>query len=120
MRILADSNVQKSTVTALRSAGHDVVWVMEREVDPGDRAVLEEALRARRVVITADKGFGRLVVVEKRSHAGLMLLDETPSVGTQGRIVLRCLERHETELAGGAFLKVAADGRVRRHRAKSS
>jgi predicted nuclease of predicted toxin-antitoxin system len=119
MRIVADSNIQKSTVVALRGDGHDVVWVMERVKDPGDRAILEEAVRTKRVVITADKGFGQLVFREKRPHAGVMLLDETPTVGAQSRNVLRCIGRFGAELEEGAFLRVAADGRVRR-RSKAS
>lgn len=85
MRIVADSNIQKSTVVALRGDGHDVVWVMERVKDPGDRAILEEAAKTQRVVITAAP---------------------------------RCIERFGAELEAGAFLKVGADGRVRR-RSKS-
>jgi predicted nuclease of predicted toxin-antitoxin system len=118
MRILADSNIQRSTVNSLRREGHDVVWVMERDVDPGDKAILEEAVRADRVVITADKGFGRLVTLEKRPHAGLILVDETPTVGAQSSIVLKCLQRFEDDLGAGAFLRLAADGRVRRQKPK--
>lgn len=43
MRLLADSNIAKVTVLALRAAGHDVVWSGSREVDPGDEALLAEA-----------------------------------------------------------------------------
>lgn len=43
MRFLADSNIQKTTVLDLRADGHDVLWVMERTADPGDRAILREA-----------------------------------------------------------------------------
>lgn len=114
MRILADSNIQKSTVLGLRSDGHDVVWVMERSRDPGDSAVLDESVRARRILITVDKGFGRLVNLEGQPHHGLLLLDETPALSAQLAIVRRCLERQGADLDGGAFFRVTADGRVRR------
>jgi predicted nuclease of predicted toxin-antitoxin system len=116
MRILADSNIQRSTVLELRSNEHDVVWVMERDIDPGDRAILNEAVRTRRVVITADKGFGRLVVMEKRPHAGLILLDETPAIGVQADLVRRCIERYANDLAEAVFIRVTADGRMRRQK----
>ncbi|MBL9095718.1 MAG: DUF5615 family PIN-like protein [Alphaproteobacteria bacterium] len=119
MRILADSNVQKSTVVALRLDGHDVAWVMERESDPGDRAILEEAFRSRRVLVTVDKGFGRLVVAERRSHAGLVLLDETKRPGAQAEIVRGCIEKFEADLVSGAFFRVSADGRARRQRRRT-
>ena len=119
MRFLADSNVQKSTVLALREDGHDVLWVMERRVDPGDRAILAEARRAGRIVITVDKGFGRLVVAERRAHAGVVLLDETPKPGVQAMIVRSCLDKYGDDLVEAPLLlRVSADGRVRRFKSR--
>ena len=47
MRILADENIEDQTVTALRDAGHDVLWVREerpRTPDPDpERAGMGDA-----------------------------------------------------------------------------
>lgn len=118
MRIIADSNIQMSTVVALRADGHDVVWIMEREVDPGDKAILAEAFRSGRLVITLDKDFGKLAVADKLPHCGLVLLDETLTLSVQKTNVRRCLERYSKELESGAFLRVTSDGRVRRQKRK--
>ncbi len=61
MRFLADEDVPKAIVHALRAAGHDVAWV--RETSPGirDEAVLASALAEKRVLLTFDKDFGELV-----------------------------------------------------------
>jgi predicted nuclease of predicted toxin-antitoxin system len=66
MRILADVNVSKATVEALRSAGHDVLWALERLAAESDFAILSVAQHEVRTVLTNDKDFGHLAV-----HAGL-------------------------------------------------
>lgn len=60
MHFLADENVPRPAVAALRAAGHDVLWI--KEVMPGaeDHVVLDLAQRERRVVVTADTDFGEL------------------------------------------------------------
>ena len=114
LRLIADSNIQRSTVVALRADEHDVIWIMERRVDPGDEVILAEAHKSKRIVISVDRDFGRLVFAEKLPHCGVVLLDETPRAGVQLQIVQRCLRNYGEELLAGAFLRVAADGRVRR------
>ena len=43
MRILANENVPGPVVTALRAAGHDVLWVKESMTGAKDRDVLARA-----------------------------------------------------------------------------
>lgn len=61
MRFLADEDVPRAIVLALREAGHDVTWI--RETSPGirDEAVLASAVADHRVLLTFDKDFGDLV-----------------------------------------------------------
>ncbi|MDH5537006.1 MAG: DUF5615 family PIN-like protein, partial [Betaproteobacteria bacterium] len=47
---------------ALAAQGHDVVWTGDWNADPGDRAVMEVALREERGLVTLDKDFGALAV----------------------------------------------------------
>ena len=60
MRLLANENVPRSAVKALRRAGYDVAWT--RTDTPGDRdeAILARARNEQRVVLTFDKDFGEL------------------------------------------------------------
>jgi predicted nuclease of predicted toxin-antitoxin system len=62
MRILANVNVPRATVEALRLAGHDVVWALDRMATDPDFAILAEAQRETRIVLTNDKDFGELAV----------------------------------------------------------
>jgi hypothetical protein len=60
MRFLANENFPGAAVTALQTAGHDVVWV--RVAGPGisDSDVLAWAVRENRILLTFDKDFGEL------------------------------------------------------------
>lgn len=60
MRLLADANIARSVVEALRAEAHDVVWLVERQAALSDAQVLEIAVAERRFVLTRDKDFGAL------------------------------------------------------------
>ena len=60
MRILADTNLNEPTVTALRNAGHDVVWMYEDDRQMADPNILARAVRDNRLLITFDRDFGEL------------------------------------------------------------
>jgi predicted nuclease of predicted toxin-antitoxin system len=66
MQILANVNVPKATVEALRLARHDVLWALERMARDSDFEILAAAQSESRVVLTNHKDFGDLAV-----HAGL-------------------------------------------------
>src|SRR4051794_31864161 len=60
VHLLANENVPADVVTALRSDGHDVIWM--RDAGPGspDDIVLSLALAEGRILLTFDKDFGEL------------------------------------------------------------
>jgi predicted nuclease of predicted toxin-antitoxin system len=60
MRFLANENFPGAAVTALETAGHDVVWV--RAAAPGmpDAEIPAWAAREHRILLTFDKDFGEL------------------------------------------------------------
>jgi predicted nuclease of predicted toxin-antitoxin system len=60
MRLLADENMPRSVVDALRDSGHDVIWIRTESPGLGDAAVLQRAVRDRRTLLTFDKDFGEL------------------------------------------------------------
>ncbi len=57
MKFLADENIDRQIVAALRQSGHDVTYVAE--LDPGitDDQVLDIATREGLLLLTADKDF---------------------------------------------------------------
>ena len=62
MRLFADECVARTIIERLRSQGFDVVAAVDVCPTADDDAVLAQAYRDGRFLITADKDFGELVV----------------------------------------------------------
>lgn len=106
MRILADSNVSRHVVHALRGAGHDVAYAGERETDPGDAALLAEACGQSRILLTKDHDFGELIHRRKMQHAGVLLMDELSDPVAEISLVMSACAGFSDELIGGAFVRI--------------
>ena len=74
MTIVADENIDGFLVRRLRSAGHDVSWITELSPSILDPLVLEFADASKALLITEDKGIGRLIFVQGYSSFGVLLL----------------------------------------------
>lgn len=79
MKLLIDSCLSHVLAASLRAEGHDVESVAEWPADPGDRNVLAAAVRAGRVLVSADREFGELAVFERLASAGLIILVKIPA-----------------------------------------
>jgi predicted nuclease of predicted toxin-antitoxin system len=60
MRFLANENVPRTAIEALRAAGNDVVWIRVDAPGSSDPEVLARAAREERILLTFDKDFGEL------------------------------------------------------------
>jgi predicted nuclease of predicted toxin-antitoxin system len=116
VRILADTNIVAQAVRTLRDGGHDVVYAAERTMDPGDEALLAEAVRENRVFLTKDHDIGALVYRDLRPHRGVLLVDDLGAPAAESALILAALSSHHELLAAGAFLR-AGTGGVRESRA---
>lgn len=77
-RILLDTCVPLALKGALASQGHDVVHCLDWENDPGDEAVLAQAVSEGRILFTSDKGFTSHVGEAVAGHCGIIRMDELP------------------------------------------
>ena len=111
MKLLLDTCISPRTRDQLAASGHDVVWVGDREEDPGDEAIIEEARRSVRILITLDKDFGELAVIFGHEHAGIVRLVDIP-VQQQTGVCERTLAHYGRDLERGALVTVEP-GRVR-------
>jgi predicted nuclease of predicted toxin-antitoxin system len=112
VRLLADSNIVARAVEALRAASHDVVYLGERTADPGDQALLAEAVAEGRIILTKDHDIGVLVHRDRQPHCGVLLLDDLGDAAAESGLILATLSSHRDRLAARAFLR-AGEARIR-------
>ncbi len=75
MRLLADENIPRIVVMALRDHGHDVLWIAEEMPGARDRVVMQLATSLHRLLLTFDLDFGELVFRhQERSPDGIIIL----------------------------------------------
>ncbi|NOS99170.1 MAG: DUF5615 family PIN-like protein [Phycisphaerales bacterium] len=74
MKLLADENLDAGIVTWLRDQGHDVLWVVESLSGDDDEQICARAVADRRIVITRDRDFSRLVCGMRVHVPGLIFL----------------------------------------------
>ena len=102
MRLLADENVPRLLVRALRDAGHDVTSAAEDFPSAADEVVLNRARDEARVLVTFDADFGRMIFAERhRPPPGVIYLRSPPPSPdeTVGR-VLRVLAADAPSIDG--------------------
>jgi predicted nuclease of predicted toxin-antitoxin system len=78
-RLLADENIPRPAVTALRAAGHDILAIQEDAPGAADEDVLAIARAQSRILLTFDLDMGQLVF-ERRlgAPAGIIVFREVP------------------------------------------
>lgn len=112
LRFLADESCDFAVVRALRGAGYDVVAVAEFTNQSVDPAVIEQAHRETRILLTEDKDFGWHVFVSHAASAGVMLIRfPSQTRGTLAPSVLQ-LVRDQADKIPGSFV-VIQPGQVR-------
>ena len=73
MRFLVDESMGNKFAALLKNAGHDTVFAGNAFPEALDEDVLSFAAREKRVLITSDKDFGKLVVQLKMPVSGVIL-----------------------------------------------
>jgi predicted nuclease of predicted toxin-antitoxin system len=112
MRLLADENVPRLTVEALRAVGIDLIWARTDLAGSKDEQVLSRAQADGRILLTHDKDFGDLAY-----HAGLpaasgIILVRLPHMAPEA-IVARTLEAIGSRSDWAGHFSVVSERRVR-------
>jgi predicted nuclease of predicted toxin-antitoxin system len=109
VKFLVDRCAGRRLAEWLQRQGHDVAYL--RGPDPGDPALLAQAAKQGRVLVTLDQDFGKLVFVAGEKHAGLVRL---PDVTPDKLIALmeEVLAHQRPELEAASILTVEL-GRIR-------
>jgi len=112
MRLLADENVPRVAVEALRDSGHDVTWVRNEAAGSSDVEVLEQAAREDRLLVTLDKDFGELAFAGRLpASCGVLLVRTAPSSPSHVAETIVTALGSRTDWAG--HFSVVEPGRVR-------
>lgn len=111
MRLLLDSCVSLRIRAELVAKGHDVAATADWERDPGDEEILDRAHREGRTLVTLDKDFGELAIIQEKPHSGIVRLVDI-SIARQAAVCLHVLVVYGDELQRGAIV-TAEPGRLR-------
>lgn len=112
MRILANENIPRAAVEALRESGHDVAWVAEDAAGAEDSDVLKRATLEERIVLTLDKDFGELAFrYGLPATSGVILL--RTSVQSADVISQALMKALSAQVEWIAHFSVIEDDRVR-------
>jgi predicted nuclease of predicted toxin-antitoxin system len=112
MKFLADENMPRGVVAALRASGRDVIWIREAAPGSSDIEILARTAHDLRILLTFDKDFGELAFRSRLpAECGVVLLRvPTPrSEEAVDRLCKRIVAR--TDWAGR--FSVIEAGRVR-------
>lgn len=112
MRLLADESCDFTVVRALRTAGHDVIAVIEVMPEAEDEDIIALAVREQRVLLTEDKDFGQLVYAHARAVGGVILIRFPGNSRTTLPQVVSNLIKEKGEDLLGSFV-VVQPGRIR-------
>ena len=106
MKVLLDSSISSSLIAPLVAARHDVDWVGRWPGgDPGDALVLDTAIAQRAALITLDRDFGELAVLNETRHSGIIRVVDV-RLRDQAVRCIEVLANHEAELLAGAIITV--------------
>jgi len=115
MNLLADENIDRQIVEALRGKGYIVGYIAEMEPGISDDAVLDLANKSEALLLTADKDFGELVFRLHRISYGVVLIRLAGlSSNKKAEIVGNSIMKHFNQVTG-AFSVITPMGiRIRK------
>jgi len=117
MRFVLDMGLARRTAEFLREQGHDAIHLREQGLQRlSDERIVEKAISERRVVLTHDLDFGRIVALSRGQLPSVITFRLTDMRAAEvNRRLEDVLSRFTTMLEEGALISVTDDAvRVRR------
>ena len=106
LRFLADESCDFAVVRALRTDGYDVIATGEVAQRSDDRELIDQSGREKRILLTEDKDFGRLVFASHIDSAGVILIRFPGNVRQTLVQAVRQIVQEQGEQLLGAFIVV--------------
>jgi predicted nuclease of predicted toxin-antitoxin system len=113
MNFLADENVEKPVVDALRRDGHNVLYLCEITTRTIDDQLLQQANSESRILLTNDKDFGELIFLQGKSAEGILLMRFVSDRSSVKVRFVESLMRTQADRLRGHFT-VVSEGTLRR------
>lgn len=105
MRFLLDTCVWSKAKDELYAHGYDTVWAGVWKTDPGDKEILEFAFNEQRILVTLDKDFGELAILNDQPHCGIIRLVNI-ATREQAQLCLSAAKLYENELKQGGIVTI--------------
>ncbi len=116
MKFLIDVNASGPLANWLDARSHDVAKVADRNPRMSDAEILAWALSENRVIVTTDKDFEEIIWRQKKSHSGILRLENLPRKERM-ELLKDTLAHHGQDLESGAIvIATTSKYRVRKTR----
>ena len=107
VRFLFDENIPRELGHVAAELGYDIAFLVDSAIGDADEHVLARGMRERRIVVTEDNDFGRLVFKLGEPCHGLILLRIAPWKREIRRVRFRQLLEEQAVLLLGHFVVLA-------------
>ncbi len=115
MKILADENIEREFIEALREAKFDVISSRESYVGIADDEILQIAEEENAVILTYDTDFGELVFrFNLKSHGVILLRLSGLNLPEKIDKTILAISEHETELENAFTVVSEKSVRIRK------
>ena len=121
MKFLADENLEKAVVDALRAKRFDVLYLCEESQSMPDEDIIDRATQEERILVTNDKDFGELVYLQQRMTKGIVLIRSRSTKGAvKATLVEALVNQHGDKLLNHFVVVSEASVRIRELRGQRS
>ena len=103
MKFLIDVNVGGSITDWLIDSGHDVVEVRDNDPCMHDTDILNWAIKEKRVIITTDNDFEKMIWQQKKDHCGVLRMENLPRIERM-KLIKDVFSHHINDLQSGAIV----------------
>jgi predicted nuclease of predicted toxin-antitoxin system len=104
MKFLVDSCVSLNVCNMLKEHRHEVDWVPEVfKGDPGDEAIIDQALTDGSILITGDKDFGEWIFLRGKKQPPLIRLSAMRPEKQRERVQI-IIEKYKNHLDRAALI----------------